>query len=82
MGPSVHAHSILQMVLEAEEPMRLKEFVDRVNQRFGSEARFHSCSAQGMDLDRTIQFLLDRRKVSISEGRLHPGSSAPCGTGE
>lgn len=65
---SVHGHEILNHLLEKEPtPAELKK---HVSETYGSEATFHTCSAEGMSLDSLIAFLDERGKFAIINGKM------------
>jgi probable metal-binding protein len=65
----IHAHEIMHMMLEHDEGFTRESLARAITDRFGAEARFYSCSAQGMDVDAVIDFLESRGKfVARDEG--------------
>jgi len=58
----VHAHEIMHMMLETEGGFSRETLAQAILKRFGADARFHSCSARGMDIDAVIDFLESRGK--------------------
>lgn len=63
----VHAHNVLNMLLDAETPFTLEALKQAVFVEYGEDVRFHTCSQQDLTLDALLVFLLDRRKV-IQDG--------------
>ena len=58
----IHGHEVMQMMLELDEEFSRDSLTQAINDRFGAGARFHSCSASGMDVDAVIDFLESRGK--------------------
>lgn len=69
------------MILDAEPFLTRQELTGRVAQMFGADARFHTCSANEMDLNELLHFLTDRRKIVELDGVLHPGAHGMCSHG-
>jgi len=65
---SIHGHEILHHLLDHEPtPEALKEHVEKT---YGTEATFHTCSAEGMSLEELMAFLGERGKIALVKGRL------------
>jgi len=58
----IHAHEVMQMMLELDEEFSRDSLAQAINDRFGAGAKFHSCSASGMDVHAVIDFLESRGK--------------------
>jgi probable metal-binding protein len=52
----------MRMMLEQEGGFSRESLARAIVDRFGKEARFHSCSASGMDIQAVIAFLESRGK--------------------
>lgn len=65
---SYHGHDVLHFLLEAEQALSQAEISARVTERFGANARFHTCSAEGMDVETLLTFLLERGKIVPQDG--------------
>ncbi|MGY3571020.1 YecH family metal-binding protein [Vibrio paucivorans] len=65
MSNEIHAHKVLNLL--RENSMTEAELRTAVAQQFGPEARFHTCSKQGFDLDALLVFFIQREKV-IKQG--------------
>jgi probable metal-binding protein len=60
---SIHGHEVLHMMLERVEGFpSVEALVAAIEERFGTDARFHTCSAEGMDAKRLVAFLTERGK--------------------
>ncbi|WP_260261996.1 YecH family metal-binding protein [Vibrio intestinalis] len=62
----IHAHNVLNML--ADNPMNEQEIRAAVTREFGEDAKFHTCSKQGMDIETLLSFLIQRQKVVQVEG--------------
>ena len=79
MTNNVHGHEILEMIHRAEPAMTRAGVAAEVGRRWGKEARFYTCSAEGMTLDELLAFLLERGKVVEQAGWLATDMSKLCG---
>ncbi|HDM8171939.1 TPA: DUF2492 family protein [Vibrio harveyi] len=68
----IHAHNLLNLLRET--PMNRDELAGH----FGSEARFHTCKLNDLDLDALLEFLLKREKVRELEGKLVVNMARVC----
>ena len=65
----IHGHEVMKMMLEADKPFDETSLEAAIIDRFGSEARFCTCSANGMTAQELIAFLAARGKfVPSGEG--------------
>ena len=58
----IHAHEVMHMMLEQGGVFSRESLARAIIERFGADARFHSCSASGMDVHMVIDFLESRGK--------------------
>ncbi|WP_195724137.1 YecH family metal-binding protein [Vibrio harveyi] len=68
----IHAHNLLNLLRET--PMSRDELAGH----FGSEARFHTCKLNDLDLDALLEFLLKREKVRELEGKFVVNMARVC----
>ncbi|AIV04020.1 hypothetical protein LA59_00395 [Vibrio harveyi] len=68
----IHAHNLLNLLRET--PMNRDELAGH----FGSEARFHTCKLNDLDLDALLEFLLEREKVRELEGKFVVNMARVC----
>lgn len=59
---NIHAHEVMHMMLEQDEAFSRESLAQAIVERFGAGARFHSCSADNMDVHAVIDFLETRGK--------------------
>lgn len=57
---SIHAHKILEMMQENDYTE--VSLINAIHTQFGQDARFHTCSAQGMDATQIVEFLKNKGK--------------------
>jgi probable metal-binding protein len=63
MSNSVHGHEVMHFMLEKEGESFSKESLkEAIEARFGADARFHTCSADGMAAEQLIDFLSAKEK--------------------
>ncbi|MFB2871976.1 YecH family metal-binding protein [Aeromonas jandaei] len=69
MSQSVHGHEVMEMMLEQDGQFTRASLKQAMAQRFGADARFHTCSASEMDAEALINFLTARGKfIEAGEG--------------
>ncbi len=63
----IHAHEILRMM--EGNSYTIESLHQAIVEKFSTEARFHTCSAEGLDASQIIQFLIQKGKFKpTSEG--------------
>ncbi|WP_437891330.1 YecH family metal-binding protein [Phytobacter sp. V91] len=75
---SIHGHEVLNMMLESAEQYSEKSLVEAINQRFGGEARFHTCSASEMTAAELVTFLAARGKFIPAQDGFSTHESKIC----
>ncbi|MEK6249274.1 MAG: YecH family protein [Planctomycetales bacterium] len=64
-----HAHEVMHMMLELDRDFSRESLSQAIIERFGVDARFHSCSQAGMDVHAVVDFLESRGKfVARTDG--------------
>ena len=58
----IHGHEVIAMILASGQPYTCESLIAAIHARFGSEARFHTCSAAGMTAAELVAFLAQRGK--------------------
>jgi probable metal-binding protein len=79
---STHGHEVMRMMLEAVTPYTPAGLEAAIHERFGPNARFHTCSAQGLNARELIAFLDRRGKFLKVEGGLKMETGNICDHGE
>ena len=72
MQEPLHAHEVLNLVVNNPGKFTVDTLKEEVNTQFGSEARFTNCSGYIFDVDRLLQFLSSRGKIEINESGIDP----------
>ncbi|MGK5721520.1 YecH family metal-binding protein, partial [Proteus mirabilis] len=54
---SIHGHEVLHMILSSKVAFTQRSLIEAIHQRFGEEARFHTCSAENMTAAELVAFL-------------------------
>ncbi len=75
---SVHGHEVMHMMLERPEGFTRAELVQAIAERFGAEARFHACSAEGLTAEGLVAFLQERGKFLERKGRMQVQPERIC----
>ncbi|MFI5380782.1 MAG: YecH family metal-binding protein [Tepidisphaerales bacterium] len=75
---NVHGHAILHMVHDAPRPFTRDALRAEVLHRYGSDARFCTCSSSEMSFDELLVFLLLRGKLVEQGGLIGADISQLC----
>ena len=78
MAESIHGHDVMRMMVEAGRPFMEAQLEEAIVQRFGAEARFHTCSASEMTPKELIGFLKMRSKFIVEDNRLSMAAKNIC----
>ena len=62
MSESIHGHEVMHFMLESGKRFTRESLRDAIVAHFGASARFHTCSAEGMDATTLIGFLEKKGK--------------------
>lgn len=63
MTGSFHGHEVMQMMLQSGKIYTRETLIQDIEEVFGKEATFHTCSAINMTADELIDFLDSRGKI-------------------
>ena len=76
MQAHIHGHDVMQMMMEEGKAYTKATLRTAILERFGEEARFHTCSADNMTADELIAFLESRGKFIAGGGgyQVYPDS--------
>lgn len=74
----IHAHEVMHMMLELNRDFSRETLAEAIVDRFGSNARFCSCSAENMDVDGVIAFLESRGKFVVREDGFNTAADKIC----
>jgi probable metal-binding protein len=75
---SVHGHQVLEMMIASGESFTTESLISYINQTFGSETRYHTCSASEMDARQLVDFLASRGKFIPAEDGFTTHSDKIC----
>ena len=66
---SVHGHEVLHSMLENDQGWTRETLLQAINDKYGTDCRFHTCSAEGMTANELIDFLKAKDKfVEADQG--------------
>jgi probable metal-binding protein len=77
--PEIHAHTVMDLMQQSGHLFTRDSLVALLAERFGPEARFHTCSAAGMTADELIEFLNLRGKLAGDESGFTVSPHRSCG---
>ncbi|PWC17395.1 YecH family metal-binding protein [Brenneria corticis] len=75
---SIHGHEVLQMMIASGESFTTEQLIAAIDSRFGSDARFHTCSAADLTAAKLVQFLAERGKFIPLEAGFTTSASKIC----
>nr|VFK54734.1 MAG: probable metal-binding protein [Candidatus Kentron sp. TUN]VFK58414.1 MAG: probable metal-binding protein [Candidatus Kentron sp. TUN] len=79
MTKNIHGHEVLHMILNSAEPFTRQSLQSAIIERFGENARFFTCSAEGMTASKLITFLDARGKFLPLGDGFTTASEKICG---
>jgi probable metal-binding protein len=59
---SVHGHEVMNMMIASGKTWTRERLIEAIRQKFGENARFHTCSCDDMTAAELIDFLEERGK--------------------
>ncbi len=74
----IHAHEILRMM--EGNSYTTESLQNAIIEKFGREARFHTCSAEGLDAEGIIKFLVAKGKFKPTEEGFTMDITKVCNT--
>ncbi|WP_192458426.1 YecH family metal-binding protein [Musicola keenii] len=75
---SIHGHEVLHMMMAANRSFTTEALVAAIEEHFGADARFHTCSAAGMTAAALVQFLADKGKFIPQDNGFTTHESKIC----
>jgi probable metal-binding protein len=76
---SIHGHEVMRMMLESGGTYTEEQLEKAVIEKFGGEARFHTCSASNLDAKGIVAFLKGRDKFVGGEEGFTTAPDKICG---
>ncbi len=67
MSESVHGHQVIEMMATAGKSYSKAELKSEIANKFGEDARFHTCMGSDLTADDLIEFLASKGKFVESE---------------
>jgi probable metal-binding protein len=64
---SIHGHEVLQMMITSKEDYTKSSLISAIEQKFGANARFHTCSQSEMTAAELVNFLEKKGKFIASD---------------
>ncbi len=78
MSTRIHGHAVIDRLLASGRRFDRAGLVAFIEAEFGPEARFHTCSAEGLDAAGLVAFLAARGKFAGPEDALAPNPDRVC----
>lgn len=78
MTDSIHGHAVMQMMLDSGQIFTRESLHAAIAARFGSDARFHTCSDAGLDAAALIDLLAARGKFVEQGSGFNTSPSHMC----
>lgn len=75
---SIHGHDVIEMIVGSGQSYTRAGLVAAIGGRFGADARFHTCSAEGLTADGLVDFLMAKGKFRIEEDGMTIDESKVC----
>ena len=75
---SIHGHDVIDMIQQAGRAFSRAELVSAIGEKFGMDARFHTCSAEGLTAEGLVEFLASRGKFTGNASALSMDPSKIC----
>ena len=75
---SIHGHEVLQMMIASGEPYTVASLEAAITSRFGTDARFHTCSAENLSAAELVAFLQKKGKFIAAEEGVNTHESKIC----
>lgn len=70
-GTEFHAHEILNLVGDNDGQLTRDELTAKAVEKFGADARFSACFAEGLTVEELLPALFERQKLAETDGKLH-----------
>jgi probable metal-binding protein len=75
---TIHGHDVMEMMLASGKTYTKKLLIADILGRFGSDARFYTCSAENMTAEELVAFLEARGKLLPREGGFQTSTDVMC----
>jgi probable metal-binding protein len=74
----IHGHEVMQMMLESGKAYSRASLLSEIFQKFGHDARFHTCSAEDLTPEGLIDFLQSKGKFVPCENGFQTSPDLMC----
>jgi probable metal-binding protein len=75
----IHGHDVLNMMLDSGLSYTRQSLAEAIIQRFGAEARFHTCSAENLTAAELVEFLETKGKfIPQPDGGINTSPDLIC----
>ncbi|WP_194842630.1 YecH family metal-binding protein [Endozoicomonas sp. OPT23] len=78
MQDSIHGRNVLNLIQEMPQPISTETLMSAINESFGTEAKFHTCSIKGASANELIEMFITKGKLNQDESGIH---FVGCGCG-
>ncbi len=78
MSDSIHGHEVMHMMLESKTQFTKASLKQAIDQRYGSDAKFHTCSASDLDAAALIDFLAAKGKFIETDDGFNTAEEKIC----
>lgn len=78
MSNSIHGHEVMHFMLEQGGSFTKQSLREAVVRHFGDDARFHTCSAEGMTAEQLIDLLEAKGKFVATDSGFNTQSDKIC----
>lgn len=78
---NIHGHDVIEKILAAKEGFTRRSLEEAIIGWFGAEARFFTCSAEGMTAAELIVFLEERGKFMPADAGFTVNPEKVCSHG-
>ena len=75
---SIHGHDVIEMIQQADHGFSRAELVSAIETKFGTDTRFHTCSAENLTAEGLVEFLAARGKFVGNDNALAIDPSKLC----
>lgn len=74
----IHGHEVLNMMITSGKAYTKASLIADISQRFGADARFHTCSAENMTAEQLVGFLEAKGKFVPQESGFSTSPDLVC----
>jgi probable metal-binding protein len=78
MSESIHGHTVMQFMLQSEQGFNKASLKLAIENEFGAQAKFHTCSKKDMNSEGIISFLESKGKFVGSSNDFNTHAEKIC----